>query len=67
MFKSRRYETALELRIKELENIICPAEQHDYALVDETMHVVDGYGTTVFSRRSVCKRCLKVKERNEYS
>lgn len=67
MFKSSRYETALKFRIKELENIICPAEQHDYALADETIHVVDGHGTTVFSRRYVCKRCLKAKERDEYS
>lgn len=51
MFKSSQYETALKFRIKELENIICPAEQHDYALADETMHIVDVQGTTVFSSK----------------
>jgi hypothetical protein len=67
VFASRKYEITLKARIKELENILCPAEQHDFALADETMHVVDGYGTTVFSRRYVCKRCLKEKERDEFS
>lgn len=46
-------------RIKELENIICPAEQHDYAVAEEKMDVIDGHGTTLFHRRYVCKRCLK--------
>jgi hypothetical protein len=71
MFASRGYEiareTTLKARIKELENILCPAEQHDFALVDKTMHVVDAHGTTAFSCRYVCKRCLKVKERDEFS
>lgn len=67
MFVSRAYEESLKSRIKELENILCPAEQHDFALVDKTVHVIDGYGTTVSSCRYVCKRCLKAKERDEYS
>ena len=46
-------------RIKELENIICPAEQHDFVMASETMHIIDGYGTTIYDRRYVCKRCLK--------
>lgn len=67
MFSSRTYEATLKARIKELENIICSAEQHDFVLVDETMHVIDGHGSTIFSRRYVCKKCLKVKERDEFS
>lgn len=67
MFSSRTYEATLKARIKELENILCPAEQHDFVLVDETMHVIDGRGSTIFSRRYVCKKCLKVKERDEFS
>ena len=53
-------------RIKELENIICPAEQHDYAVVDEKMDVIDGYGSTVFHRRYVCKKCLKAVEKTDF-
>ena len=53
-------------RIKELENIICPAEQHDFIKVDEEAYIIDGYGSTIFTRRYVCKRCLKEVEKDEY-
>lgn len=55
-----------QARIEALENILCPAEQHDYAVASEEMHIIDGYGTIIYSRRYVCKRCLKAMERNEY-
>ena len=64
--KLREREMLFKARIKELENIICPAEQHDYEVVGEEMHIIDGYGTTIYSRRYVCKRCLKAIEREEY-
>ena len=58
-------EFLFKARIKELENILCPAEQHDYAVADEEMHIIDGCGTAIYSRRYVCKRCLKVMERDD--
>lgn len=59
-------ELLFKARIKELENILCPAERHDYAVAGEEMHIIDGHGTTIYSRRYVCKRCLKAIERDEY-
>lgn len=59
-------ELLFKTRIKELENILCPAEQHEYAVAGEEMHIIDGYGTVIYSRRYVCKRCLKAIERDEY-
>lgn len=69
MLSKKRYyenrETLLKCRIKELENIICPAEQHDFVVVDEKMDIIDGYGSAVYHRRYVCKRCLKAVEKTE--
>lgn len=62
--KIEERELLYKARIKELENIICPAEQHDYVLVDETK-VIKEYGVFVFHRRYVCKRCLKAKEKSD--
>jgi hypothetical protein len=59
-------ELLLRARIKELENIICPAEVHDWQLVSERFDVIDGYGTLMNSRRYVCKRCLLVRERTDF-
>ena len=59
--KVKECELLYKARIKELENVICPGEQHDYALVDETQTFRD-YGVIVYHRRYVCKRCLKAKE-----
>ena len=58
-------ELIFKARIKELENILCPAEQHDYAIASEEMHIIDGHGTAIYSRRYVCKRCLKAIERDD--
>lgn len=67
MFGKRRNERELllKMRIKELENIICPAELHDWQRVSENHIVVDGYGTEIYVRRYVCKRCLQADERTE--
>lgn len=59
-------ELLFEARIKELENIICPAEQHDYAIVSEKASVIGGYGTTIYDRRYVCKKCLKAFESSDF-
>lgn len=52
-------------RVKELENIICPAEQHDFHLVGEKLCITDGYGTTYRTKRYVCKKCLKEIEKED--
>lgn len=62
--KIKERELLYKTRIKELENVICPGEQHDYALVDETQNLSE-YGVFVYHRRYVCKRCLKVKEKSD--
>ena len=59
-------EAHYKFRIKELENIICPAEQHDYVMASEEMHIIDGHGTVIYDRRYVCKRCLKQMYKTEY-
>lgn len=52
---------SLEDRIHELENIICPGEQHNYKNVQE--HRVFSNGVHVRSEiRQVCKRCYRVHE-----
>lgn len=56
----------LETRIEELENILCPAEAHEWQCVSESYHIVDGYGTGVLDRRYVCKRCLRAKVETEW-
>lgn len=58
-------EMLFKARIKELENIICHGEQHDYAIADEKTEVYDGRGSTVYHRRYVCKRCLKAVEKTD--
>jgi hypothetical protein len=68
MFGNRRrteLELLLRVRIKELENILCPGELHDWQRVSENHIIVDGYGTEIYVRRYVCKRCLRADERTE--
>ena len=55
----------MDERIKQLERIICPGEQHDYCAVWRTEHIIDSYGTTVYSVRYVCKHCGKEITREE--
>jgi hypothetical protein len=62
--KIKERELLYKTRIKELENVICPGEQHDYALVNETPTFKE-YGIIVYHRRYVCKRCLKAKEESD--
>ena len=50
----------VDARIKELENIICPAEQHDYALCSENTNMLS-FDVNICVKRYVCKRCLKEK------
>ena len=59
-------ELLLKARIKELENILCPGELHDWQLVSERFDVIDGYGSLINRRRYVCKRCLLARERTDF-
>lgn len=54
----------LRCRIKELENIICPGEVHDFKEADRTPHY--GNNDVTFTVRCVCQRCLKVQERIDF-
>ena len=57
----------MEARIKQLEHIICPGEQHEYCKASEEMHIIDAQGSTTFTRRYVCKRCGKEITREGYT
>lgn len=61
MFGRKRAELLLNARIKELENIICPAEQHDYHVVDRIEHVMftGGIPDIEYTEILVCKKCQK--------
>lgn len=65
---SKKREMLLEARIKELENLLCPADQHDYRVADTTAHLVPSCGTAEFQYTDVlvCKRCFKRKEKTRY-
>lgn len=54
----------LRCRIKELENILCPGEQHDFKEVSRTTHY--GNRDLTYTVRYVCQRCLKAKEESEF-
>lgn len=58
MCKKKRIEIMeLEYRIKELENILCPAEQHDYVSLSRTVTSDDGI--SFYTKNNViCRRCL---------
>lgn len=70
-FKTKRkyQEENLQLlnRIKELEQLLCPAEQHDYIRTSRTTHILDAYGSATHDDRYICKRCLKTKIEVEFS
>lgn len=56
-------EATLQARIRQLEHIICPGEQHEYCMTVENEHLIDGTGTILYTRRYVCKRCGKIIEK----
>lgn len=64
----RKKEFQYQARIKELENIICPAEQHDYHVVDRIEHVMftGGIPDIEYTEILVCKKCLKRKSVSTY-
>lgn len=56
-------ELLYKARIKELENLLCPGEQHDVKEVDHQIlgPSPDGFDCIVY-RRYVCSRCYKAVE-----
>ena len=67
MYGQKRRELELMSRIKELENLLCPAEQHDYHMVDEVEHVMyaAGMAEIEYTRVYVYKKCFKRKTTSE--
>lgn len=59
--KREQHEILLRARIKELENLLCPAEQHDFVAVN-TRFQTAGIGDVQMIKRWVCRRCLLTKE-----
>ena len=64
--KCREENIRLQNRIKELEQLLCPAEQHDFIKVSRTTHIIDAYGSALHDDRYVCRRCLKAKIEVDY-
>ena len=60
MLKNRKENMLLKARVKELEQIICPGEVHDFKEVDKKYHF-SGYNYHC-KVKLVCQRCLKIKE-----
>lgn len=48
-------------RIRELENIICPNESHEYEVKQINYEPMDAYGNGIRTTRKVCAKCLKVE------
>ena len=57
--------TRLQYRVKELEEKLCPAEEHDWKKVDRRCVTVC-MDEEVFVTDLVCKRCGKRKTEREY-
>jgi hypothetical protein len=48
----------LQCRVKELEERLCPCEQHDWVLISTT-YDYDGYGYSDARNHYKCRRCGK--------
>jgi len=55
-------EIRLANRIHELEEILCPCEQHDWVKVGQKMVGGTGHGDEQCIERYVCRKCKKEKE-----
>lgn len=66
---SKKREMLLNARIKELENLLCPADQHDFHVIDTIAHLVPAGASAEFEYTDVlvCKRCFKRKEKTRYA
>lgn len=67
MFKKAKRIIELENRVRELEDILCPFNQHDFI---ETSRVYDG-GDLIYSREEwiiscECRRCHKKITKTEF-
>ena len=57
-FKKRDKIIELQYRIKELEEKICPCEQHDYIEIEKDFILLN-YGNVITRIKYKCKRCGK--------
>lgn len=57
-FKKKFKIIELENRIKELEEKICPCEQHDYIKIEQN-YFIDKYNYPSYKIRYKCKKCGK--------
>lgn len=67
MFKTKKENEKLKVRIHELEEILCPCEQHDYIEVGRTLKT-DCTGGIIDSwhiKKYVCKKCKKVLHKDD--
>lgn len=64
MFISKQEVWYMKQRIEELEQLLCPVQQHDYIEVDRTCEY-DSNGERYDVVTYQCRRCLKKKVRTE--
>lgn len=64
--KTKRENLLLKTRVKELENILCPGEQHTYKEVSHEDSIIDEYCTCLRTTRYVCTRCFKAIEEQTF-
>lgn len=55
----------LTYRVAELEERLCPCEEHDWKVIDRRIKFHD-FGNTTHIEHLKCKRCGKTKEREEW-
>jgi hypothetical protein len=55
-------------RVSQLEEILCPCEQHDFVLVDTSTHYFNAGASvdSVQTHRYMCKRCKKIVYNNSH-
>lgn len=52
----------LKVRVQSLENMLCPANQHDWMKVDYYLEGGTGHGDETIIYRYQCRRCNKFLE-----
>ena len=64
MRKSRRKlameNFVLRIRVQSLENMLCPANQHDWVMVDYGLEGGTGHGDETIIYHYQCRRCNKI-------
>lgn len=62
-FRRKYYECTQ--RIRELEEIICPHESHEFVIKQINFEPMDGYGNEIKRTRLMCEKCNKVQIETE--